>query len=100
MTVGERKVWHWPRLITEHAFDKLREADCGFAEFEILLENAEIIEEQHLGSEAVKELLLLLDGQRPLHVVVVSDERRGEERVVTVYEPSLERWRAGYRERR
>lgn len=100
MTVGDHKVWRWPRLITEHAFDKLREVDCGFAEFEVLLENAEIIEEHDVGPEAVKELLLLLHWQRPLHVVVVSDERRGEERIVTVYEPSPERWRAGYRERR
>ncbi len=43
------KHWHRRRLISEHAFDKLRSLDCTFAEFERSLERAEIIEEHTLS---------------------------------------------------
>jgi hypothetical protein len=94
------KLWLHRRLITEHAFDKLRLLDCVFAEFEGALQSAVIIEERDLGDELVKELVLVVDWTRPLHVVVVVDDARGEERVVTVYEPDPERWSDDYRRRR
>jgi hypothetical protein len=31
------KAWRHPKLISEHAFDKLRLLDCTFAEFDIAL---------------------------------------------------------------
>lgn len=94
------KVWRYERLVTEHAFDKLRLIDCSFAEFAQVLERAEVIEEHELGVEQVKELVLSLDWVRPLHVVVVVDDAREEERIVTVYEPEADRWTDGYRRRR
>jgi hypothetical protein len=48
----------------------------------------------------VKELVLIVDWQRPLHVVVVIDEIRHEERIVTVYEPDPARWSSDFRRRR
>jgi hypothetical protein len=48
----------------------------------------------------LKELVLAIDWRRPLHVVVIVDENRGEERIVTVYEPDPERWRQDVRKRR
>lgn len=98
--VPRRKVWEYPRWISEHAFDKLRLIDCTFAEFELALKSAEIIEEASLESEVLKELLLLVDWKRPLHVVVIVDSRNREERIVTVYEPHGDRWSSDYRERR
>ena len=73
------------RLISEHAFDKLRLLDFTFAEFDIALGTADIIEERIVGPEEVKELLLLVDWTEALHVVVVVDDVRHEERVVTTY---------------
>jgi hypothetical protein len=87
-------------LLTEPAFDKLRLIDCGFAEFAQVLERAVVIEEHELGVEQVKELVLSSDWVRPLHVVVVVDDAREEERIVTVYEPEADRWTDGYRRRR
>lgn len=98
--VPRRKVWEYPKWISEHAFDKLRLIDCTFAEFDVALESAEVIEETPLEPEVLKELLLLVDWKRPLHVVVVVDARNREERIVTVYEPDGDRWSADYRERR
>jgi len=86
---SRRKVWEFPKWISEHAFDKLRLIDCTFGEFERALE-----------SGVLKELLLLVDWKRPLHVVVVVDAPNREERIVTVYEPHGNRWSSDYRERR
>lgn len=45
------------------------------AEFEEALTSAEVIEETVVDTDALKELLLAVEWIRPLHVVVVVDER-------------------------
>ena len=52
--------------------------------FEEALETAEVIEETALNAGELKELLLLVEWVRPLHVVVVVDDVDLEERIVTV----------------
>lgn len=99
-SLPRRKTWQFAKVVSEHAFDKLRVIDCTLAEFEILLDAAEIIEEVDLEPNGMKELLLVIDWTRPLHIVVVVDSLRYEERLVTVYEPDAERWTDGYRRRR
>jgi hypothetical protein len=66
---GHRKVWRYRRLVTEHAFDKLRQIDCAFAEFAALCDGGEVIEERQ-QERGVVELVLVVDWLRPLHVVV------------------------------
>lgn len=95
---GERAQWRY--LLTSHVFDKVRVLDMTLAEFEQLLGAGEVIEETRLGTDEVKELLLVLEWTRPLHVVLVIDGCRGEQRVVTVYEPDRDRWSADLRTRR
>src|SRR5687768_13854250 len=92
-----RKEWRFDRFISEHAFDKLRDIDCTFAEWEAALAAAEIIDSLELDPGVTKELLLLAGWKRPLHVVVLVDERRREERVLTIYEPDPARWTADNR---
>ena len=48
----------------------------------------------------MKELVLIVDWTRPLHVVVVVDDIRAEERIVTVYEPDRNRWSADFKVRK
>lgn len=93
------KVWQASRLLSEHSFDKLRSLDCLFGEFSSACEAAEVIEET-VVAEGLKELVLSLAWKRPLHVVVIVDEVRQEDRVVTVYEPDPDRWSADLRRRR
>ncbi len=93
------KEWRYPKLISEHSFDKLRLLDCTFAELDAALRTAEIIEDRELDSGELKELLLLIGWKRPLHVVVVIDDLRREERLVTVYEPDAGMWTSDYRRR-
>ncbi len=92
------KVWQARRLVSEHAFDKLRLIDCLFSEFSAACEAAEVIEET-VVAEGLKELLLTLAWTRPLHVVVIVDEVHEEDRVVTVYEPEPARWSPDFRRR-
>ncbi|HEX5348354.1 MAG TPA: hypothetical protein VFW64_14810 [Pseudonocardiaceae bacterium] len=70
------------------------------AEFEQLLGGGEVVEEREAANGQLKELVLVIDWRRPLHVVVVVDALRGEERIVTVYEPDPDRWSRDYRRRR
>lgn len=95
---GEQARWRY--LLTSHVFDKVRALDMTLAEFEQLLGTGEMIEETRLDADEIKELLLVLEWKRPLHVVLVVDGRRGEQRVVTVYEPDRDRWSADLRTRR
>jgi hypothetical protein len=94
------KSWRYEKVVSEHVFDKLRSIDCTFAEFGEVLELAEVIEETALAQLEVKEILLLVEWSRPLHLVVIVDDGREEERLLTVYEPDPERWADGYRRRR
>jgi hypothetical protein len=71
----------------------------ALAEFEVLLEGGEIIERTPI-EEGVKELILIVEWTRPLHVVVVVDDIRLEERIVTVYEPDTNRWSPDLRVRK
>jgi hypothetical protein len=43
---------------------------------------------------------MLVGWSRPLHVVIVVDSARQEQRLVTVYEPDPSVWTADYRRRR
>jgi len=42
--VGQRKVFRFPVVMTDHVFDKVRAVDLTLAEFEELLEAGETIE--------------------------------------------------------
>jgi hypothetical protein len=59
-----------------------------------------VIEEMATDEQNLKELVLYLHWSRPLHVVVFVDDAHGEERVVTLYEPSTDRWSDDFRTRR
>ena len=89
------KAWQGRRLVSEHAFDKLRLIDCLFSEFSAACEAAEVIEET-VVSDGLKEVVLTLAWRRPLHVVVIVDEVRQEDRVAT----SHGRWRKSSAPRR
>src|SRR5687767_6905422 len=84
-----------------HAFEKLRALDLPLRDVQELLDaSGEIIYEAQAGLLAHKELVLLVEWTSPLHVVIVVDETRAEERVVTVYEPDPSDWTADFRRRR
>ncbi len=87
-------------LYRKHVFDKLRALDLALAEFQQALGEGEVIAEAAEGPLETKELVLLLTGPFPLHVVIAVDDARREERLITVYEPDPAVWTADLRRRR
>ncbi|SNQ46683.1 conserved hypothetical protein [Frankia canadensis] len=85
---------------TEHVFDKLQLIDIALAEFERLLGVGEVIAEAPSGLLVVRELVLLIEWLRPLHVVVGVAESRRCETLITVYEPYPAEWSGDLRRRR
>ncbi len=84
--------------MSEHAFDKLRAIDCTFAEFTVACRQAVVIEESDVV-DGVKEVVLTVAWVRPLHMVVIVDLMREEDRIVTIYEPDPRRWSSDFRRR-
>lgn len=92
------------RLVSDHVFDKLRSIDLALAELVAMLNDPasppEVIAEAQESDSEVKELVLLVEWHRPIHVAIVVDQAREQERVATVYEPYPSEWTADYRRRR
>jgi hypothetical protein len=67
----------------------------------IVIERGEIVEEIHRPGRELSTRVYLdhVDG-RPIHVVVGHDGAAARGHVVTTYEPTLDRWEPGFRERR
>ncbi len=83
-----------------HVFDKLRGLDLVLAEFQQLLGQGEVIADAEDSPSEVREIVLLVEWLRPLHVVIAVDSAREEERLVTVYEPDPALWTVDFRRRR
>ena len=83
-----------------HVFDKCFEIDITWAEFEALVDAGEVIEEHLLSDLAVKQIRLLAEWTRPLHVVYFVHHDRMLVVFRTLYEPTLNDWFPGYRSRR
>ncbi len=94
------KHWRYRRLLTEHVFDKLWQLDLSLAEFRILLDGESLVIEARAAPGGLREVVLLVEWTRPLHVVVIVDETHEEERLITVYEPSADQWTTDFRTRR
>lgn len=64
------------------------------------IEHGETIEEYSTDEPYPSRLVLGGPAGRPLHVVIAENAEANEAIVVTVYEPDLQRWEAGFRRRR
>lgn len=64
-----------------------------------VLENGEVIEE-YKADMPPRYLMLGWSENRPIHVVGEDDPIARETIIVTAYEPDLDRWKPGFRERR
>lgn len=98
--VTRRKILRFPAVITAYVFEKIRSVDMTLVEFKKLLDSGEVIEEHELDDGVLHELVLIVEWVRRLHVAFVVDERRPEERIVTVYEPDPDQWMPDYTSRR
>lgn len=85
--------------LKRHAFIRMVERGISMGEVFDCLNGAEIIHEYPTDSPLASCLVLGTGKNRPLHAVVAPD---GDTMlwVITVYEPSLDRWDEGFRTRR
>jgi hypothetical protein len=82
-----------------YVLKRMIERGVTVAEVRDVLKNGEIIEE-YKADIPPRYLMLGWNGKRPIHVVGEDDPLAGETIIVTAYEPDLERWETGFRERR
>lgn len=94
----------FPRLFSDHVFDKRRAIDMTLGEFVAMLNDldtpVEVIAEAQESDTELEELVLLVQWKRPLQVPIVVDEIREQERVTTVSEPYPSEWTADFKRRR
>ena len=87
------------RLIRAHVYDKCWQLDITWTEVEQLLDEGAVVEETQNEGQ-IKRVRLLEGWTRPLHIVEVVDDDQELIVYVTIYEPDLDRWLPGFRERR
>lgn len=81
---------------TDYARRRMFERRIGVAEIVQVLHDDDVIEDYGDG----RYLVLGWVGHQALHVVADDDALARVTTVVTVYQPDLESWKAGYRERK
>ena len=82
-----------------YVLKRMIERGITVAEVRGVLQNGELIEE-YKADIPPRYLMLGWSGNRPIHVVGEDDPVARETVIVTAYEPDLDRWKAGFRERR
>ncbi len=88
------------RIVRAHVYDKCWQLDIMWAEVEQFLDDGDVVEEVEDDEGRTKQVRLLEGWKRPLHVVEVVDDQQQLVVYVTLYEPDLNRWLRGFRERR
>jgi hypothetical protein len=91
---------HYRHLIRDHVYDKCWQLDITWTEVLRLVDTGFVIEEHDLGETGVKAIRLLLGWSRPLHLVYVVNDAQRLVVYRTIYEPDLQHWKPGFRERR
>jgi hypothetical protein len=74
--------------------------NVGYNDVRQVLETGQTIEEYPDDTPYPSRLVLGWLGERPIHVVIADNHEEGESIVVTVYEPDLLTWEAGFERRR
>jgi hypothetical protein len=82
-----------------YVLKRMIERGIAVAEVRDVLENGELIEE-YKADVPPRYLMLGWSGERPIHVIGEDDPVVRCTTIVTAYEPDLERWKVGFRERR
>jgi hypothetical protein len=90
----------YPKLIFRiHAL--ARRAQRGFEPEDIrsTIVNGTIIEEYPEDVPYPSFLVMLWQGQRPVHLVAANNNADGETIIITVYEPDPQKWNSGFTRR-
>lgn len=95
----QRKFASGKWVYTKHAVDRAIERGIWSYEIEEAIEKGEIIEDYPSDKYGPSCLILGWEKKRPLHVQVGYPHPEEKIKVITLYEPRLEEWKEGFRER-
>lgn len=88
-------------VYTKHAVDRTIEREIWSHEVEEAIGTGEIIEDYPKGKYGPSWLILGWTRQKmPLHIQVIYPRPGEKIKVITLYEPSLDEWKEGFKERR
>jgi len=87
-------------IIRIHALRRMFERGISELDIREVLAHGEVIEDRPNDHPFSTALILGRVSGRPIHVVVAIDSESNTDIIVTVYEPDLERWLTGFRQRR
>lgn len=80
-----------------HAFERMLERNISREDIKHALLHGEVIEYDPYFR---KSLILYWCDQRPIHVVITTNDVDKTNRVITAYQPSLDRWKNNFRRRK
>lgn len=83
-----------------HAIQRMFRRQISQEEVRYILEKGEVIEEYPEDQPFPSKLMLGWIGERPLHVVVADDTMNNDLIVITVYEPTLDKWEPDFKRRK
>jgi hypothetical protein len=83
-----------------HAIKRMFERSIGRAEVMEVIRSGDIIVEYPDDEPFPSRLMLGLSANRPLHVVVASDDGTGTCYIITAYDPDPALWESDFRTRR
>ncbi len=87
-------------LIRVHALKRMAQRGISEGMIRHALTHGEAIEEYPEDSPFPSRLILAWHDARPIHVVVAEDPHTRTAIIITVYEPSAEKWEPGFRRRK
>ena len=87
-------------IYTSHAVKQMFQRNISVIEVETILQIGEIIMEYQEDKPFPSKLQLATINLRPLHLVSSFDFEEQKTIIITVYEPSLERWEKDFKTRK
>lgn len=95
----QRKFASGKWVYTKHAVDRAIERGIWSYEVELAIGTGEIIEDYPKDKYGPSCLILGWEKKGPLHIQVSYPRLEEKIKVITLYEPDLEEWKEGFRER-
>lgn len=83
-----------------HVYEKCTALDITWSEVEAMIDGGEVIEEHVFDDLMMKQIRLLIDWLRPLHLVYLVHHDRRLVVYRTIYIPTLDEWQPGFRRRK
>lgn len=83
-----------------HAIQRMFQRQISEEEVRYIVESGEVIEQYPEDTPFPSKLMMGWSGKKPLHVVVADNIIEAELIIITVYEPTLDKWEPDFKRRK